>query len=522
VVVLAADYDAMTYLPPRHLTEPGPKTATAVIQVDYEGFSPEAQEAFQYAVDIWSSLISSSVVIKVQATWEELDPGVLGSAGSPFVYSNFPNAPNPNTWYHSALADSLAGDDVGIGPDIVASFSSVRDDWYLGTDGNTPAGQYDLVSVVLHELGHGLGFSGSATITPFTQAGTVGMEGMPMVYDDFVEDAAGENLTDNRTYPNPSTELGEALTSGFLFWGGSRAVSVNDGERPRLYAPRVWLQGSSYSHLDEDEYPPGDPNVLMTPAIGAAEANHDPGPITMCLMQDIGWTTAQDCGDLNAPQITHWVATASRASGAGGSQWRTRLGLLNRSLIDTTVEIIMHKADSMPSTTVTLAPGEQFVTDDVVGLLGASGSGSLEIKSSELIAVASRTFNASDEGTFGQYLDGTLPIFGVAEGTRVWLTLLEETSAFRTNIGFTNIGSMPAEVEVVLHDSAGTEIDTFTVAIEAGLNSQENQPFLNRGGRDDVTGGYASVRVLSGGGVIVYGSVIDNMTNDPVTIPMQR
>ncbi|MCK7534680.1 MAG: hypothetical protein MZV63_28610 [Marinilabiliales bacterium] len=32
--------------------------------------------------------------------------------------------------------------------------------WYFGTDGNTPELLYDFVTVVLHEIGHGLGFTG--------------------------------------------------------------------------------------------------------------------------------------------------------------------------------------------------------------------------------------------------------------------------------------------------------------------------------------------------------------------------
>ena len=34
-------------------------------------------------------------------------------------------------------------------------------DWYFGTDGNTPAGDFDFVTVVMHELAHGLGYAGT-------------------------------------------------------------------------------------------------------------------------------------------------------------------------------------------------------------------------------------------------------------------------------------------------------------------------------------------------------------------------
>ncbi|MDP2602930.1 MAG: hypothetical protein Q8S00_10100 [Deltaproteobacteria bacterium] len=50
--------------------------------------------------------------------------------------------------------------------DISATFSSTigtpgclqSSGWYYGFDGNPPAGTIDFVSVLLHELGHGLGF----------------------------------------------------------------------------------------------------------------------------------------------------------------------------------------------------------------------------------------------------------------------------------------------------------------------------------------------------------------------------
>jgi hypothetical protein len=62
-----------------------PKNAT--IEVTYTGFTPEAEAAFQTAVDIWESLISSPVTIRIQAQWTPLSSGVLGSAGTHSNYS---------------------------------------------------------------------------------------------------------------------------------------------------------------------------------------------------------------------------------------------------------------------------------------------------------------------------------------------------------------------------------------------------------------------------------------------------
>jgi hypothetical protein len=120
--------------------------------------------AFQFAADLWGATLDSNVQIFVTAAFNPLGANVLGSAGTTFVFSDFgrifpfPGAQVPNTWYHSALADKLAGAELNPGfADINAQFSS-NFDFYLGLDNNHGA-QNDLVAVLLHELGHGLGFS---------------------------------------------------------------------------------------------------------------------------------------------------------------------------------------------------------------------------------------------------------------------------------------------------------------------------------------------------------------------------
>jgi hypothetical protein len=126
--------------------------------------------AFQFAADLWGATIDSNVQIFITAAFNPLGANVLGSAGATFVFSDFgsifpfPGAQIGNTWYHSALADKLAGAELNPGfADINAQFSS-NFNFYLGLD-NNHGPLNDLVVVVLHELAHGLGFSAFVNVS---------------------------------------------------------------------------------------------------------------------------------------------------------------------------------------------------------------------------------------------------------------------------------------------------------------------------------------------------------------------
>jgi PA domain len=116
-------------------------------------------QVFLKAAAIWTEKLQPTTDIFVLATFEPLGANVLGSAGTIFIFSDFPGAEYPATWYHSALGDKLAGFDLDETVfDIRARFSS-QFAFYLGFDNNEPPGLVDLLPVVLHEMGHGLGFA---------------------------------------------------------------------------------------------------------------------------------------------------------------------------------------------------------------------------------------------------------------------------------------------------------------------------------------------------------------------------
>ncbi|WMN12138.1 PKD domain-containing protein [Marivirga salinae] len=265
----------------------GVKQNTADIIVNYNGFddNEEAKIAYQYAVDIWASLIKSPVQIVVNANFRELGQGVLGSAGPTNFVRDFPGAVKSNTFYPIALAEKIAGYNLNTpgDADINSNFNSDFD-FYFGLDADPPSGQYDFVSIVLHELGHGLGFTGATSFENGIGNWALNSNDDASIYTNFVELGDGTLITD---IPSGTSEAGNAFTSNDLFFNGPISVS-SLGVTPQLYAPSNWNGGSSYSHLDEAEYPAGDDNSLMSPQFGSGEAIHDPG-ISLDIFADMGW-----------------------------------------------------------------------------------------------------------------------------------------------------------------------------------------------------------------------------------------
>ncbi|MFD0753092.1 PA domain-containing protein [Massilia norwichensis] len=188
--------------------------------------------AFQRAADIWGATLTSSVPIRIGASFVPLSctatSAVLGSAGANEIWSDFPNAPRANTWYPSALASKLAGEDVSTPgePHIIARFNSrlglfpdclPGNGFYLGLDRNF-GDQVDLVTVLLHEFAHGLGFQ------TFTDDET-GEEilGIPSIWDYYLLNNATRRTWVEST---PAERAQSAMTWRGLSWNGPRVTAA--------------------------------------------------------------------------------------------------------------------------------------------------------------------------------------------------------------------------------------------------------------------------------------------------------
>lgn len=275
------------YAGPNTTVKQSPREKVAYIEskskfvVNYKNFPEWAKKDFQAAVDVWSVNFSSSVPVTIDATWTRIGSfGVLGSARPGSYFSGFDKAPDSSLWYPSALANALAGKDLDTRQsEIIIQVNSLAE-WNTRNDGISHPNEYDLQSVFLHEMGHGLGFLSTDSYDSFFGYGSIDQ---PTPFDAYVQVEDGRRLSD---LPTPSIELGKALTSP-LVWSGPLGIAANNGTKPLLYSPSKYEEGSSVSHLDEATYSKSAFDAVMTPNLDAGEIFHEPGPLLLAMMEDM-------------------------------------------------------------------------------------------------------------------------------------------------------------------------------------------------------------------------------------------
>jgi hypothetical protein len=250
--------------------------------------------AFEYAAAMWVDVLSGDVPIEIEVSMDPMGgsgtAAVLGSAGPSVIVKDTQGIPLSNVWYTIALANQFAGLDLSSSPDLRTRFNSDIDGdivlgdrrWYYGIDRN-PGNDFDFVSVVMHEICHGLGF------LSLIRGGTgEWLNDIPDVYGlKLLHEGVGMlvDLTDAQRLT--------ALTSDSLFWTGQRVVAMH-GAIAQVYAPGSYRSGSSISHWDRSHTP----NELMEPYYMGP--NHSSG-LALFALQDMGWGMVGNGDELSPP-----------------------------------------------------------------------------------------------------------------------------------------------------------------------------------------------------------------------------
>lgn len=283
----------------------------------------------------------------------------------------------------------------------------------------------------------------------------------------------------------------------------------------------------------------GDPSFVWDFGDGNMAALEDPshtyrqaGTYTWLLSVAVGGTSCTDSGEIvvtggSQPVAQYLVPGVAHLPGAGGTEWRSDLAVVNPTALSTFVSVTFYDHDtgalSHAERTLPAGATEEW-TDVLVGVLGldpvAEAKGILHLTATGALAVSCRTYNQETANrTYGQQLPALTEEDALASGEEGILPHLKKSSRFRTNLGVVNLGWVEATVEVRLFDAAGQQVgEAASVRVAAGRWRQQNDVFGWVGAADQEIA-YARLTVAPADTrVWAYASLVDNATGDPTTI----
>ena len=273
--------------------------------------------AFQAAANIWGATLVSGPTITIRATWTALTctatSGTLGSAGNNGnLFRNFTGA-QQDFWYGNALANAISGIDRNGAPhEINANFNVnlgtpgclENSSWYYGLDNNHGPTGIDLVNVLLHEFGHGLGFQTFTNRTTGQQPGDDVNGRFPSIYDRYLFDS-----TLTKTWPQmtDAERVASAINTGNLSWIGPQVVADAPGVlsgTPRLRVNSPPAIAGNYQVGTASFGPPLTSSGTTADVVQASDPADGAGP-----------TTTDGCSPLtNAAAVAGKIALIDRGT----------------------------------------------------------------------------------------------------------------------------------------------------------------------------------------------------------------
>ena len=232
-------------------------------------------EVFEHAAFMWSTILDLDYDITVEVSFTAL----ACSSGSATLGYAGPNrvAKRNNAWYGTAQANQIdKADTSGANNDIYADFNADIDNgcysgapngWYYGLDNNEPADQEMLLDVVLHEIGHGLGFLSfvdgtSGALFSTGDGSNAAIDAYSAHLYDSSESKYWSDMTDAERLASSNADslvwTGTHGTNDAALKGYSTGIVNGD---IKIHAPNTYKSGSSISHISTTF----SPNQLMEP-----------------------------------------------------------------------------------------------------------------------------------------------------------------------------------------------------------------------------------------------------------------
>ncbi len=287
---------------------------------DAETLGEARRKALEHALGLIAPKLGGSVTIRVDVAFEDADDttssgSIILANARPCLISS-PQLPRKETLYPGALARSISAQIRRSGLcanwDIEIRFNN-EPPFYYGFDeisGNSRPSGFSFVSVVMHEVFHGLGFfenvrkDGSwKSIDGTNSLGQPTSVQRPSLYDEQLYSEADENFFHELS----DSQRAAAIISGDgLSWdgrtvgatrrscsygrlvGGLKTDGISPSGRPLLHAPSGYLTGSSISHFHVSVTP----DDILEPRFPVLTRDMT---LALALLKDMGWRIDDDC-----------------------------------------------------------------------------------------------------------------------------------------------------------------------------------------------------------------------------------
>lgn len=224
-----------------------------------------------------------------------------------------------------------------------------------------------------------------------------------------------------------------------------------------------------------------------------------------------------------------YLAAVAKAQGASGTNFVTDVRLSNRTTSEASVTAVFTPSGSdgtvrFSAVRVSVPGGHTVALDDVVAsLFGVSGVGNVQFAGDvNRLMITSRTYNRVDVSTYGQFIPTASESESVSLSDGVLhIPQLQNTPGFRSNLGFSEIAGGAGAVRVSLFNALGELIEGQDYSI--GRHSHAQVTLLSGSSSRNEEVMRAEVRVMGGDArIIAYGSVVDNVSGDPIYLPAQK
>ncbi len=202
----------------------------------------DVQNALKISLDNIGHYLNTKVPLQLQILTERVSAKVLAETSATLENSTGSNGVTQTTAF---LADSLQGTDTNPNQDDLTLYINLTDINQMSFTGKAVAGKYDFVSILTHEILHGLAFTGN-----------LDSNGAKTPFDALV-----------------------SMQNGSPVFTGLHTQALN-GNKPIALVPSSAGNGSAYYHLTLD-------NDLMSDTFGKGEVRSI-SAIDLAMLEDLG------------------------------------------------------------------------------------------------------------------------------------------------------------------------------------------------------------------------------------------